>query len=95
VWSPDGALIAFTAVFGGGRDIYLMTPEGSDLRLLTRTPGDDHQPDWSPDGRRLAFACEMPESVEVCLINADASGLVRLTINDVADSAPGWRPPLP
>jgi len=57
-WSPDGSLIAFNAgAFDRDRGVYLMRPDGTDIRRITATPGydDDFVPTWSPDGRHLAF----------------------------------------
>lgn len=50
-WSPDGRHIAWKH----GNDIWVMNPDGSDKRRLTRTPRLDEQfPAWLPDGR-LSF----------------------------------------
>ena len=57
-WSPDGSLIAFNAgAFDRDRGVYLMRPDGTDIRRITATPGyaSDFVPTWSPDGRHLAF----------------------------------------
>jgi TolB protein len=60
VWSPDGARIAFGMRPRGATDpneseVYTMRPDGTGLRRLTRTPGDDSHPHWSSDGRRIFF----------------------------------------
>jgi Tol biopolymer transport system component len=59
-WSPDGRSIAFsrsTRHFGGGMDLYLISPDGKDLHRLTHQPNlMNHSPTWSPDGNRIAFA---------------------------------------
>jgi len=61
VWSPDGAKIAFMSQEAGasGSDpdynIYVMNADGSGLRQLTHTPGEDGFPSWSPDGTTIAF----------------------------------------
>jgi Tol biopolymer transport system component len=59
-WSPDGRSIAFgrsTKHFGGGMDLYLISPDGKDLQRLTRQPNFiNASPTWSADGKRIAFA---------------------------------------
>lgn len=43
-WSPDGKLILFDS-----SDLYVMAPDGSDLKNLTNTAGADEQTsDWQP-----------------------------------------------
>lgn len=62
-WSPDGRHIAFSAEEQGAGGLFLVAPDGSDLRrLTTAAPAAmaDHQPAWSPDGQRLAFVRQDP-----------------------------------
>ena len=53
-WSPDGNTLAFVSDRGGGDNIWLMSPDGSNKRALTK---EDfrllNQPSWSPDGRYI------------------------------------------
>jgi len=56
VWSPDGRVIAFGMRPAGATDeneseIYTMARDGTRLRRLTETPGDDSHPHWSRSGR--------------------------------------------
>lgn len=37
-WAPDGSLLAFTSKRAGTDEIYLVKPDGTDLRRLTDTP---------------------------------------------------------
>ncbi|MBN1659791.1 MAG: PD40 domain-containing protein [Anaerolineae bacterium] len=51
-WSPDGQSIAFISNRDyGARDVYLMDPDGGNVRRVLNTP-DQHEvyPSWSPDG---------------------------------------------
>jgi dipeptidyl aminopeptidase/acylaminoacyl peptidase len=57
--SPDGSLIALTAKLAnwGGKEIWLMGPDGGQPRKLFDTDADSlvRYVRWSPDGQRLAY----------------------------------------
>ena len=53
-WSPDGSTIAFISDRDGTDNLWLVSPDGSDLRKLTAEV--DHtlsSPEWAPDGQSL------------------------------------------
>lgn len=50
-WSPDGAYLAFTGPRYEG--IWIVRPDGSDLRQVSDEPGAGYGFEWSPDGRAL------------------------------------------
>ena len=59
VWSPDGTQIAFAGHRAGlDHGIYLMAPDGSDVRRLSQVPDDDQYAfftlDWAHDGSSIA-----------------------------------------
>lgn len=57
-WSDDGQWLAYTGNDGAEPGLFLIHPDGSGKRRLTRSANRqlaDHQPAFSPDGRRLAF----------------------------------------
>jgi len=71
VWSPDGALIAFTTQRDGVSAIYVMNADGGNPRRLVTAPESDAcgtvglgSLAWSPDGSQLAygahFVCGSP-----------------------------------
>jgi len=91
-WSPDGTRIAYTGERDGRRAIYVMSEDGSDVRLLTPLTWDSFYPAWSPDGTRIAFASIRDANPDVYVMNADGSGEQRLTNNSTIDTDPAWSP---
>jgi Tol biopolymer transport system component len=85
-WSPDGKWIAFVEACkppaGGGKeswsDIWLIRPDGSDLRRLThadRQARANLSPAWSPDGKRIVFErLRGADSSDIYVMNADGKG---------------------
>ena len=65
-WSPDGKWILFWSVgvvdddgrfrITGRRDIGVIRPDGSDMKLLTDDVEFDWSPAWTDDGRRIVFS---------------------------------------
>jgi imidazolonepropionase-like amidohydrolase/Tol biopolymer transport system component len=50
-FSPDGRWVAYISDAGGGHNVWLMRPDGSEARQLTReTQRLVNSPAWSPDG---------------------------------------------
>lgn len=48
-FSPDGQWIAFNSLRNNGQaDIFIMRPDGSDVRQVTDNPEPDWQPQWEP-----------------------------------------------
>jgi TolB protein len=57
-WSPDRQWILVSANLDGDTEIYLVRPDGSALRQLTRNTIADDMARWSSDGRRVLFESE-------------------------------------
>ncbi len=68
-WSPDGRFIAVTGEDWGKIDVYVLTADGMNAVLLTKSLRKECNPTWSPDGQAIA-AVDMQEN---------ESGLVILT----------------
>jgi Tol biopolymer transport system component len=57
-WSPKGDLISFTRRSHGedyDYDIFTMRPDGTNVKRLTTTPGNDSHQSWSPDGNYILW----------------------------------------
>ena len=97
-WSPDGKKIAFTSdrARDGGKDIYVMNPDGSNVERLTYRPIDKFGPVWSPDGTKIAFEGQTREnrSWNIFVMNADGTGILQLTHNLAPTDfhGPSWSP---
>ena len=99
-WSPDGALIAFTAggdivndrhqVVATRVDIYTVQPDGSGLHRLT-TDGASMVESWTEDGR-IVFLHGVGDWVdqatfEVSIMDADGSNRATLNSRSLSDLA--------
>jgi Tol biopolymer transport system component len=84
-FSPNGTRIVFTSNRDRQGEVYVMRPDGSGQRRVTRKPGDDFNPRFSPTGREIAFTA-LPGTIFV--VGTDGRGLRRLT----AGTDPDWRP---
>jgi len=108
VWSPRGDLIAFVRREGVDFHVYTIHPDGTGLKQLTDTKGNDAHLAWSPDGERLLFcSSRMGFKDEVLLIGApqpygkvfvmryDGTQVEQLTDNQWEEGGPAWQPRKP
>jgi Tol biopolymer transport system component len=92
-WSPDGSLIAFTAFRGGNHgEIYVMRPDGTGQRNLTKDPSYDDLAAWSPDGKRIVFTSNRDGNNEIYVMDADGTDQTRLTHSGASDYSSSWSP---
>jgi Tol biopolymer transport system component len=114
VWSPKGDQIIFTRYASDDRfnydefDIYTIRPDGSGIKRLTDSEGNDAHSAWSPDGNfilwsssRFGYKDESPLVInqpqpyaELFIMNADGSNQQPLTDNQYEEGTPAWRPPV-
>jgi TolB protein len=95
--SPADGTIAFSHQASGQTqdDLWIMSPEGRNPRLLFETRESDSYPSWSPDGEWIAFSSNMDGDSEIYAIRKDGTDLRQLTDNEHEDLEPAWRPATP
>ncbi|HSV85123.1 MAG TPA: protein kinase, partial [Levilinea sp.] len=98
-WSPDGLQIAFISpchrkqsqVYENAQ-IYLMSSDGSNVRLMPSTEPGDFDPAWSPEGERIAFTSVRTGRPHVFVINLKDNSLQELSDTRHPDIHPAWHP---
>lgn len=67
VWSPDGKWIAFNGEVNKKEGLYIVKPDGSNLRFLAETKStnspltyEGQSIEWSPDSKKIAFVSTTP-----------------------------------
>ena len=58
LWSPRGDLIMFSRQAEGDYEIYTVKPDGTGVKRLTHSRGNDAHMAWSPDGEHIVFALD-------------------------------------
>ncbi|MCZ7650378.1 MAG: protein kinase [Thermoanaerobaculia bacterium] len=87
--SPDGEFVAYVAIDGDDRDIFLLRVGGQKpINLTEDSPADEQHPAFSPDGRFLAFRSERGGG-GIFVMGATGESVRRLT--DFGDN-PSWSP---
>lgn len=105
IWSPRGDLIAFMRLVDGNFEIFTIHPDGTELKQLTHTVGNEAHMAWSPDGERMLFSSSRmgfkdealytnnPQPYgEIFVMRYDGTDVEQLTDDQWEEGAPAWRP---
>ncbi len=92
MFSPDGSQIVFRSYRDSELSrLYVMSVDGSNVRLISDSAGDATNAVWSPDGTMIAYQSDLDGDLDIYVYQL-TSGQTRLvTMNDVFDYAPSWR----
>ena len=96
-WSPDGRRIAFAYNPGDHWDLATIQPDGSDLKIWTRSLRNARSlnglVDWSPDSRRIVFhASTEPFEANIYVLDTATGKIQNLTDDAWFSEAPAWTP---
>jgi Tol biopolymer transport system component len=94
-WSPDGSVIAFYwPNEDTGEAIYLINPDGTNLRRLTNEPA--YYPVWSPDGRYMAVSVyregDFESRDDILIIDNEGKDVAWLITSPDDDWPVAWSP---
>lgn len=98
--SPGEGFVMLKNAGAGGVEIFSMRTDGTGLRQLTDTDGENFLPEWSPDARRIAFVSTRDTVPgerrvgQVYVMNADGTNQKRLTDRSAGyvDGSLDWSP---
>jgi Tol biopolymer transport system component len=94
-WSPDGRWIAYQLRRPGTEvgELWLIRPDGTGRRQLTRLNARSYEPAWSPDASRIAFASTARGmNFDIYTTGVDGEGLRRVTDSGADEFEPAWSP---
>ena len=91
-WSPDGRTLAVTLSREGGSQIFLVNPDGSNVRRLTSSPAIDTEPRYSPDGRWLYFTSDRGGTPQIYRMPAAGGEPQRMTFEGGYNVSPRISP---
>ena len=87
---PDGRTLVFQSDATGRWQLFTIRVDGSGLRPLHTSSGNDITPVWSPDGKQILFVSERDGNREVYVCDADGSNQRNITNNPAMDLHPFW-----
>ena len=98
-WAPDGRKVTFVSrspeIIGGAYwlQVYVIDADGSNLKMITRSPHSAFVPKWSADGATISFVIEYHGNrANIFEISPEGGKLKRLTAGPKFDGRPAYSP---
>ncbi len=93
-WSPDGEKIVFQSYLTGNFHIYMMNPDGTNMKQLTHGPYDHREPTFSSNGTKVAFSSDRggTGSYDIWVLDLMTNELKQWTNTLTEVYQPTWSP---
>lgn len=91
---PATGHIIFTSSREGQTDLYITTPDGSEVTRLTTNGSveESSSPQISPDGSKVAFVATVGENTDIYILDIASRTVNQVTDTEGRDSSPSWSP---
>jgi len=93
--SPDGKTIVYGVSYysveqnKSNRDLYSISPDGSNYKRLTKSAKGEYNAIWRPDGQKIGFLTAESGSMQMWEMNPDGSG--RSQVSDIEGGITGFK----
>ncbi|KTD68342.1 MULTISPECIES: Tol-Pal system beta propeller repeat protein TolB [Legionella] len=91
-WAPNGKSISYVSFEKKRAQIFTVSVETGQRRLITSFPGINGAPAWSPDGRELAVVLSKSGTPKIYNIDINTGTMKQLTFGDAIDTEPRYAP---
>lgn len=90
VWSPDGTKLAYTAMTGSTRQIWIYDFSTKEEWQLTQGEGHKENPTWAPNSLHLLFNSSYADHADIYLVNLNQPNAYKLPIGQKECRYPSW-----
>jgi TolB protein len=91
-WSPEGKAISYVSFEKKRAQIFTVSVETGQRRLITSFPGINGAPAWSPDGQQLAVVLSKSGTPKIYSVDIRSGNMKQLTFGDAIDTEPRFAP---
>ena len=89
-WSPDGSKLAYCALSGGVRQIWVYDFDKKQERQITQGGGNKENPTWGPNSLHIIFNSTGNNVSELYLINLNQPEAVKISSGPGEKRFPAW-----
>lgn len=91
-WAPNGRNISYVSFEKKRAQIFTVSVETGQRRLITSFPGINGAPAWSPDGSQLAVVLSKSGTPKIYSVDVNSGNMKQLTFGNAIDTEPRYAP---